>query len=48
MVPEVAELAPVSTDWIPDYPPQEGDELPADNQDSAEHPAQHPQDEQRD
>ncbi|TDN39879.1 hypothetical protein E4631_23455 [Hymenobacter sp. UV11] len=36
-----------SDDWIPDYPPQEGDELPDDNQDSEEHP-EHPQDEQRD
>lgn len=37
MIPEVIKIAPVSTDWIPDYPPQEGDELPVDNQDSEEH-----------
>lgn len=34
-------------DWIPEYPPQEGDELTDDNQDSEEYP-EHPQDEQRD
>ncbi|TVT36799.1 hypothetical protein FNT36_25130 [Hymenobacter setariae] len=59
MVPEVLEIAPASAvagpvpglnladDWIPDYPPQEGDELADDNQDRDEHP-EHPQDEQRD
>ena len=36
-----------SDDWIPEYPPQEGNELSDDNQDSEEHP-EHPQDEQRD
>lgn len=34
-------------DWIPDYPPQAGDELSDDNQDREEYP-EHPQDEQRD
>jgi hypothetical protein len=33
-------------DWIPEYPPQEGDEL-ADNQDRTEYP-EYPSDEQRD
>lgn len=33
-----------ANDWIPDYPPQQGDELTDANQDGEEHP----QDEQRD
>jgi hypothetical protein len=31
-VPEVVEIPPASTDWIPDYPPQAGDELAGENQ----------------
>ncbi len=46
-IPNGQEPAPVEHgDWIPEYPPQEGDEL-ADNQDSTEYP-EYPADEQRD
>lgn len=37
-----------SGDWIPDYPPRQGDELTDDNQDSTEYPEHPAQGEQRD
>lgn len=36
-VPEVIEIPPASTDWIPDYPPQAGDELADENQSHEQH-----------